>query len=46
MMEKERPFTFLAREQERLMQREETIKASKDPNRFQVRCGRTPTGSR
>ena len=35
-MEKERPFSFLAREQERLMQREEAIQAAKDPNRFQV----------
>ena len=35
-MEKERPFSFLAREQDRLMQREEAIQAAKDPNRFQV----------
>ena len=38
-MEKERPFSFLAREQERLMQREEAIQAAKDPNRFQVSGG-------
>ena len=36
IMEKERPFSFLAREQDRLMQREEAIQAAKDPNRFQV----------
>ncbi|GAX73021.1 hypothetical protein CEUSTIGMA_g473.t1 [Chlamydomonas eustigma] len=35
--EKVRPFTFLDKEQERLMQREEAIKAAKDPNRFQIK---------
>jgi hypothetical protein len=32
----ERPFSFVQREQERLAQREETLKAARDPNRFQV----------
>ncbi|KAG1668901.1 hypothetical protein FOA52_016070 [Chlamydomonas sp. UWO 241] len=33
---KERPFSFVAKEQERLLQREEMIKSARDPNRFQV----------